>query len=106
MVVAIAKYVLRGNREKSAECERPERASLWLDEKRKADAAYVRTLEVDDLASIERGEQRLGRHARCKRHREPFVSAEHVLAHLRCEEDERDEKCDQIARINSLPELP
>ena len=79
---------------------------MGLDEQRQADAADIGALQIDDLAAVEKGEQRFGRHARRERHHEPLVSTEHVIAELRRQQHERDEERDEVARIDAPSHLP
>jgi len=106
VVLAVAQDVLGSDRQEPAQREGPERAALRLDEQREADTADVRALEVDDLAAVEPGKQRLRRRADRQREHQSVVAAEHVIAELRRDQNERDEKRDEIARIDPATEIP
>ena len=100
VLLAVAQHVLRRDGEKSADHEGPQRATLRLGEQGEADAADVGALQVDDAAAVEPGERRFRRHAHAEREHEARVAAEHVIAELRDDQDERDEPGDQVARVD------
>src|ERR1051326_2854334 len=106
VIGAILQHILRRNRQERTEREWPQGAALRLQQEREADATDVRALKIDHAAADEPGEQRLCRHAGRQRHGEPRISADDVIADLRGNQHERDQKCDQVPWAEARSALP
>ena len=102
MAPSIAEHVLRRNREKGAQGKRPQNVGLRLDQQRQAYARDVGAREVDDAAAQKPGEEHLGRDADAQRRRKPVIAAENAVARLANDQHQRDEKNDQVLRVDAV----
>src|SRR2546426_2989131 len=95
----VLQHVLRGDREKTAQRERPEQIDTRLDQEREADAGDVGALRVREAPPQPARQSQLGRHANAEGDGEPIVAAEDAVARLAQHQDQRDEERDQVAGI-------
>src|SRR3989454_1238315 len=95
----VLQHVLRGDREKTAQRERPEQIDTRLDQEREADAGDVGALRVREASPHPARQSQLGRHATAEGDGEPIVAAEDAVARLAQHQDQRDEEGDQVAGI-------
>jgi|SRR5690242_8054180 len=96
-----AQHVLRHDRKNARKRERPQRgrAKKYAD----ADAADVRTREIEPLAVEDSAENEFGNDRRDDCEGSPFVAFEDAIEEMADEQDERDEERRDVAVVEPQP---